>query len=128
MQPRMLLDAANKVHLIHFCSKNGRAGKYENYSWDAHVTLMRLKIPISCKVLFLQGQCGDTSLAVGQKLQHVSAGVSATPLHAAITLMPESKKKAFPPVLATGQNVVLHTTCIYMFKTTFGMKRDKQQN
>lgn len=94
MQPRMLLDAAHKIHLMHFCSKNGRAGKYVNHSWDAHVTLMRLKIPISCKVLFLQGQCGDTSLAVGQKLQHMSAGVSATPLHAAITLMPESILKS----------------------------------
>lgn len=94
MQPRMLLDAAHTIHLMHFCSKNGRAGKYVNYSWDAHVTLMRLKIPISCKVLFLQGQCGDTSLAVGQKLQHMSAGVSATPLHAAITLMPESILKS----------------------------------
>lgn len=107
MQPCMLLDAAHKVHLMHLCSKNGRAGKHVNYSWDAHVTLMRLKIPISCKVLFLQRQCGDTSLAVGQKLQHMSAGVSATPHHAAIILMPESKRKAFPPVLATGQNVVL---------------------
>ena len=31
-------------------------------------------------------------------------------------------------MLAPGQNVVLHTTRILTFKTTFGMTRDKQQN